>query len=266
MDIVGLIASFLMGTTLGILGGGGSILTVPILVYLFKITPAVATGYSLLIVGISSLMGGLVHIKKGNVNLGVAFLFALPSLVGVNVSRGLLLPNIPEVIADLGFLVLTKDIVVMISFAAIMVAASYTMIKSKAYKPRLEATSGTKPSRMILQGLIVGIIAGFVGAGGGFLILPSLVLLAGLSMRAAVGTSLVIIAFQSLLGFLGDVLRGYAMDWNLLLLVASFAVAGIFLGSVISSKFDEQKLKTAFGWFVLIMGISIILEQIKNLI
>lgn len=265
MECVGYVASITMGIILGLMGGGGSILTVPILVYLFALPPMVATGYSLFVVGTTALIGSIMYIRKGDVDFRAGFAFALPSVIGVNVSRGIIIPQIPAVVAQVGIFIWTKEILVMVTFAALMVAASYSMIQKKSERKPIEAHPLLRIALVGTQGLIVGMIAGFVGAGGGFLIIPALVFMTGLTMRIAVGTSLMIIAFQSLLGFAGDVLRGLTIDWSLLVAVAAFAIIGIVVGSAIAHRIKEQKLKVAFGWFVLVMGVTILLEQLSHL-
>lgn len=265
MEFIGYTASLAMGITLGLMGGGGSILTVPILVYLFALSPMISTGYSLFVVGTTALIGSIMYIRKGDIDLQAGITFALLSVIGVNVSRGLIIPKIPSVVAHVGSFALTKEILVMATFATLMVVASYSMIKRKKDQKPMEAQPAVRIALIATVGLFVGIIAGFVGAGGGFLIIPALVFLAGLSMRIAVGTSLMIIALQSLLGFAGDISRGLIVDWSLLGTVTAFAVVGIIAGSAVAHKIKEQKLKTAFGWFVLFMGVSILLEQLRHL-
>ena len=207
METLGFIASLVMGIILGLMGGGGSILTVPIMVYLFGFSPTVATGNSLFVVGLTALIGSIMYIRKGDIDFKTGFFFAVPSVIGVNVSRGLIIPKIPEIIFSANGFAFTKEILIMVTFASLMIAASYSMIKKKSdRKPR--SVHPTMQAVLIgLQGLVVGLIAGFVGAGGGFLIIPALVLFAGLQMRVAIGTSLMIIALQSLLGFAGDISR-----------------------------------------------------------
>ena len=265
MEWAGYIASFAMGITLGLMGGGGSILTVPILVYLFALSPTLSTGYSLFVVGTTALIGSALYIRKGDVDFQSGFAFALLSVIGVNVSRGFIIPQIPEVVAQAGSFTLTKEILVMVTFAALMVVASYSMIKKKNERRPMKAHPAVRISLMAIAGLIVGTIAGFVGAGGGFLIIPILVFVAGLSMRVAVGTSLMIIAIQSLLGFAGDISRGLMVNWTLLGAVTAFAVIGIVVGSAGAHKIKEQKLKPAFGWFVLVMGITVLIEELRHL-
>lgn len=265
MQYLGYIASILMGVVLGVMGGGGSILTVPILVYIFALSPLVATGYSLFVVGTTALIGSIMYVRNKDVDFQAGFAFAIPSVIGVNISRGLIIPNIPDAIAQLDSFVLTKEILIMTTFAALMIAASYSMIKKQTNQKQTTRRSFTRFAWIALQGLVIGVIAGFVGAGGGFLIIPALVLIAGLNMRKAIGTSLVIIAVQSLLGFVGDLSRGFIVDWSMLLVVTAFSIIGIALGFSVAHKIKEQKLKITFGWFILIMGTVIFLEQLSRL-
>jgi uncharacterized protein len=265
LEALGYIASFIMGITLGLLGGGGSILTVPIMVYLFGFSPTVATGNSLFVVGLTALIGSAMYIRKGEIDFKTGFSFAVPSVIGVNIARGLIIPSIPEVIFSMSNFTLTKEILIMITFAALMIAASYSMIKKKNEQKLNQLHPLKRLALIAFQGLFVGLIAGFVGAGGGFLIIPALVFLAGLSMRVAIGTSLMIIALQSLIGFLGDMTRGAIVSWPQLGSIAVIAVLGIIVGSAIVHKIKEQKLKIAFGWFVLFMGATILIEQLRHL-
>lgn len=264
METLGYIASFVMGIILGLMGGGGSILTVPIMVYLFGLSPTVATGNSLFVVGLTALIGSALYIRKGDVDFKTGLFFAVPSVIGVNVSRGLIIPKIPHILFNFSGFTLTKEILIMATFAALMIAASYSMIKKKSERKRMDAHPLMRVALIAFEGLVVGLIAGFVGAGGGFLIIPALVLLAGLAMKVAIGTSLMIIALQSLIGFAGDIARGAIADWAKLGIIATIAVVGIIVGSAAAHKIKEQQLKTAFGWFVLIMGFTILIEQFRH--
>ena len=261
MEIAGYIASVIIGIALGLIGGGGSILTVPVLVYLFGIDPVIATAYSLFIVGTTSLVGAIPKYRQGLVNLKRAVIFGIPSIMAVFITRKFLVPLIPHHIFNAGSFEITKPILIMVLFAILMVAAAYSMIKNGENE-----NDGTQPQTfnypmIILEGAVVGILTGFVGAGGGFLIIPALVLFSKLPMKLAVGTSLVIIAAKSLIGFTGD-LSHYNMDWKLLLIVTAAAVFGIFIGNAINKKMPAERLKKWFGWFVLIMGIYIIVKEL----
>lgn len=266
MELLGFAASLLMGITLGLMGGGGSILTVPILVYLFSVSPVAATGYSLFVVGTTALIGSLFYVRSKEVDYRTAWAFALPSVIGVNLSRAFVIPYIPAVLLTGEFFTLTKDVVIMVAFAVLMLAASYSMIRKNGVRALAPDYPALSMLRLALTGAGIGLIAGFVGAGGGFLIIPALVFIAALPMRTAVGTSLVIIAFQSLLGFSGDVARGADINWTLLLSITAFAAAGIAIGTVFSGKIKEQKLKIAFGWFVLVMGGILLTEQLHRIL
>lgn len=265
MDILGYIASFVMGIILGVMGGGGSVLTVPIMVYLFGFSPTVATGNALFVVGLTALIGSVFYIRAGDVDFKIGLFFSVPSVIGVNISRALIIPEIPETIVRFNGFSLTNDVLIMATFATLMIAASYAMINSISERKSMEAHNLIRVVLIVLEGLAVGLIAGFVGAGGGFLIVPALVFLAGLSMKVAIGTSLMIIAIQSLLGFTGDVSRGIVVDWLLLVKIAAIAAIGIIGGSSIAHRIKELQLKTAFGWFMLIMGFGILIEQFRHL-
>jgi len=265
METLGYFASFIMGLTLGLMGGGGSILTVPILVYLFGFSPTLAAGHSLFVVGLAALIGSAIHIRKGEIDFKTGFLFAIPSVIGVNLSRGWIIPRIPPTVANFSGFLVTKEILIMATFAILMILASYSMIKKKRERTPAHTQPLQRAAFITLVGLMVGLIAGFVGAGGGFLIIPALVIMAGLPMRVAIGTSLMIIALQSLFGFAGDLARGMSAQWPLLIAVFAIAIIGIAAGSALAHKIKEAQLKTAFGWFVLVMGLAILIEQLTRL-
>lgn len=263
MEILGFIGALMMGLTLGLIGGGGSILTVPILVYLFSVDTVLATAYSLFIVGLTSLIGSFSHISQGNVHWRTAIVFGIPSIISVYLTRMYLVPLIPEQIFSVGSFSLTKPILILIFFAILMVFASYTMIREcKKCKEKPTGEIKYNYPLILTEGFIVGTITGFVGAGGGFLIIPALVILAKLPMKQAVGTSLVIIALKSLIGFMGDVKGSEAINWHFLGNFSVIAIIGIVLGSMLSKKVSDEKLKPAFGYFVLIMGLYIITKEL----
>lgn len=260
-NVIGLFAAITIGLSLGLIGGGGSILTVPALVYLMHVEPVLATAYSLFIVGLSSLIGSVNYMKKGLVSYKTAAVFAIPSLTAVFLTRKYLVPAIPAEILTLGDFVLTKDLAIMLFFAIIMVAAAYSMIRSGKKKDAEPGEIEFNYPLIILEGAVVGVLTGIVGAGGGFLIIPALVILAKLPMKMAVGTSLLIISVKSLIGFLGDISERI-IDWNFLALFSAFAIAGILIGSFVSKYVPSGKLKGAFGWFVLVMGVYIIAKEL----
>lgn len=263
MEILGYFASALIGVSLGLIGGGGSILTVPVLVYLFGVNPVPATAYSLFVVGATSLVGVLPKYRDGMVNLKTALIFGMPAILAVYATRAWLVPMIPEHVASIGDLVVTKAMLMMGLFAILMVFASYSMIRSDQNKAEaaVEGPQQFNYPMILTEGAVVGMLTGLVGAGGGFLIIPALVLFSKLPMKQAVGTSLLIIAAKSLIGFTGD-LSHYQFDWSLLGIITSLAIAGIFIGNRLSRSVDSVKLKKGFGWFVLVMGIYILVKEL----
>ncbi|PWN62462.1 sulfite exporter TauE/SafE family protein [Chryseobacterium viscerum] len=262
MEIIGYTAAVLIGVSLGLIGGGGSILTVPVLVYLFGIDVFLATEYSLFVVGISSLVGSVSYFKKGLVDFKMALVFGIPSVISIFLTRIYLLPLIPEEVLRIENFTVTRNIFLLLIFAGLMVLASYKMIRNSIFEGPLESTTDKNNAlRAAGQGSIVGVLTGLVGAGGGFMIIPALVNLLKIPMKIAIGTSLVIISFNSLIGFVSSV-DHVKIEWKLLISITAIAVAGIIIGSQLSKKIDGRKLKPAFGWFILIMGIYIITKEI----
>ncbi|OCB78533.1 sulfite exporter TauE/SafE family protein [Flavobacterium crassostreae] len=259
MEILGYLASIIIGLSLGLIGGGGSILAVPILVYLFKIHPEQATSYSLFIVGITAMIGSYSHYRLGNLKIKFALVFAIPSIFSVLLVRKFVLHLIPDILLDLPYLVLTKNLLIMVVFAILMIAASISMLQ----KSKKEIASPEINLQMVgFIGFLVGLIIGFLGAGGGFLIIPALLFFANLPIKQAVGTSLFIISINSILGFVGDIITGIVLDYQLLFTISIMAILGLLLGTQLSKKIDGAKLKPAFGWFVLVMGIYIITKEL----
>ena len=261
VQIFGYSASILIGVSLGLIGGGGSILTLPVLVYLLGFSPVLSTAYSLFIVGTTSFVGSINYMRKGLINYQAAFVFAIPSFISVFLTRKYLVPTIPDSLFTLAGFEVTKNIGIMLFFALVMLAASYSMIMSKKKEDEESEKLKFNYPLIGLEGAVVGILTGIVGAGGGFLIIPALVLLARLPMKMAVGTSLLIIATKSLIGFMGDI-SNINVNWTFLLQFTSLSVIGIFIGSYFSKFIEGEKLKKSFGWFVLVMGIYIITKEI----
>lgn len=261
MEFAGYAASILVGLVLGLLGGGGSILSIPILVYLFGVEPVLASAYSLFIVGTTSLVGAIPKYKEQLVHLRTGLIFGLPSIASIFITRKWLVPAIPEVIVQVeGFLV-TKRILLLGIFAVLMVLASIPMIRGK--RDMTSANEKFRTFLVVVEGIVIGFLTGLVGAGGGFLIIPALVFLTGLQFKTAVGTSLFIIAINSLMGFIGDLLN-YTMDWKLLLSVTALAVVGILIGNKFSRKISAIRLRIAFGWFTLVIGIYMLSRELMS--
>jgi len=259
-DTLGYIAAILIGVTLGLIGAGGSILTVPILVYLMGVKPVTATAYSLFVVGLTALVGALAYMRQELVSYRIALLFSVPSFIGVFLARRFIMPAIPSEIGYVGEFLITKNFSVMVLFAILMLLGSISMIRQRE---TIEKTPVRRFNRTLIfaEGFAVGLLTGLIGAGGGFLIIPALVVLAKLPMKLVVGTSLLIIAVKSLLGFTGD-LGQVNINWSLLLQFSLFAVVGIFIGSYASRFISGGKLKPAFGWFVLAMGVYVIVREV----
>ena len=261
MEILGYLGALLIGLVLGLTGGGGSMLTVPILTYILLINPVTATAYSLFVVGTTSAFGAFQNAKNGLVDFKNGFLFAVPSFVAVYVTRRFLVPEIPEVIISNPF-ILKKGTFLMIFFGIIMLLAAFSMLKKKSNQT--ENQTETSVYSLIIQTFLIGIIIGLVGAGGGFLIIPSLVLFAKLPMKKAIGTSLFIIAINSLIGFLGDV-QNLPIDWSFLLVFTALSIIGIFIGMYLSKFTNETQLKKGFAYFVLAMALVIFYKEITAL-
>lgn len=261
MIAAGYIASLLIGLSLGLIGGGGSILTVPVLVYLFGVDPVLATAYSLFIVGATSLVGAFPKYKNGEINIKTAVIFGIPSIISVYATRAFIVPAIPTEVFTIGTFVVTKAILMMMIFAVLMVFASVSMIKGNNNNQEENGEQVFNYPMILLEGTIVGVLTGLVGAGGGFLIIPALVIFSKLPMKQAIGTSLLIIAAKSLIGFTGD-LGKQTMDWQLLISVTILAIIGIFMGNLLGKKVSANSLKKGFGWFVLVMGIYIIIKEL----
>lgn len=262
LQLAGFGASILIGVSLGLIGGGGSILTVPVLVYLLGVNPLMSTTYSLFVVGTTSLVGSFNYMRQHQINYKAAAIFSIPSFLAVYLTRRFIVPSVPDPVFSTPTFVLSKSMAIMIFFALIMLVASMSMILDKSHKD--QHPSGELHFNLpviALDGILVGILTGIVGAGGGFLIIPALVLMVRLPMKMAVGTSLLIIAANTLIGFWGGTANLH-IDWPFLIKFTTLSVIGIMLGTFLSKYVPGEKLKKAFGWFVLLMGIYIISREV----
>lgn len=263
IEILGYFGSLVIGLVLGLIGGGGSILTVPILVYLLAVNPVTATAYSLFVVGATSLVGAIKNMKNKQVDFRTAFVFAVPAFIAVYATRMYIVPSIPDHLFNLFGFEVTKNIGIMLFFAIIMVVSAVSMILNNNGKDEVVDKVSYNYPLIIIEGIAVGLLTGIVGAGGGFLIIPALVLLAKLPMKKAVATSLLIIAIKSLIGFIGDI-QNMEIDWVFLLIFTGLSIVGIFIGIYLSKFIDGKKLKKSFGWFVLVMGIYIVWKELTK--
>lgn len=261
MEIIGYFTALLIGISLGLIGGGGSILTIPVLVYLFALDPLSATGYSLFIVGFSSLAGAIMKYRQNEVDTRAAGYFGLTSIITVLLVRKFILPAIPDHLLTIGNLNITKSLATLFLFAIIMIISSIHMI-GKNPKNNSSLKKPVSASGALIRGVEVGILTGFIGAGGGFVIIPVLIFSFQLPMKTAIGTSLLIIAANSLFGFAGDLLSSYSFDWLLLGKITAISCAGIFIGDRLSNHISGNRLKKGFGFFVLSVGCYIILHEI----
>lgn len=260
---IGYFFAVFVGITMGILGSGGSILSVPILVYIMGVNPIFATGYSLFIVGSTAAIGGIKKIFVKEFDFKMSICFGLPSIIAVFFTRKFIVPGIPKVVLVIQNFVVTKEVFLMLIFAIVMIIASTRMINSaKNDSIEIVKKESKSPIILIVLGILIGSLAGLVGAGGGFMIIPALVLFMKLDMKKAIGTSLLIIASQSLIGFLGEISSNDRIDWNLLLTFTFCSIIGIFIGNRLSAKINPTELKKGFGWFVLVMGIYILSKEI----
>lgn len=264
--LLGWIGALSMGGVLGILGAGGSILTVPILVYGFGMDPVSASAQSLFIVGTTAALGAVLAARKQLVRFQVALLFAAPAMTAVVLVRKIVVAKLPPTLLEWGPVTLTKGAFVMIVFAILMLAAARAMLRPSRPRPEpashFHGLSGAKLAlQQAAQGVGVGALTGLVGAGGGFLIIPALVHFARLNMKEAVGTSLLVIAINSLVGFAGDVGRT-TIHWDILLPFAALAFAGMLAGRKFTHGVSNERLKPAFGWFVLAIGSAILLKEL----
>jgi len=258
LEFIGYIGALLIGIVLGITGGGGSILTVPILVYVLGMNPLIATSYSLFVVGTTSAFGTFQNFKKSLVDPATAVKFAIPSVLGVYLTRKFIVHKLPEVLFYFGSLQLTRATFLMILFALVMFMAAYSMLKPQKEMDEPKSKSLLESS---LQLFFVGMLIGLIGAGGGFLIIPALVKIAKLPMKKAIGTSLLIITINSFFGFIGD-LELTVINWGFLLPFTGVSVIGIFIGLKIQHLIDENLLKKLFGIFVLVMSLLILYQEL----
>ncbi len=261
MPIFGYIASVLIGFSLGLIGGGGSILTVPVLVYLFHLDPVLSTAYSLFIVGSTSLAGGIRFYPKKLIDFKAVWMFGIPSIITVMLTRKFFLPLLPDTIVTIGDFVLSKGMLLMLVFALLMFFSAMRMIRQSKLNEEPKEKRKHHVFYLVLQGLFVGFVTGLLGAGGGFLIIPALVLLMHIPMKKAVGTSLAIIAINSLSGFLFS-LGTFPIDWPELLSITGIAIIGVLIGISLSAKVSGASLKKGFGWFVLCMAFYIIIREL----
>lgn len=257
MEILGYALALLIGLSLGLIGGGGSILALPVLVYIFGVPELDATSYSFFVVGIAAWVGTIQKSKDRLVDFKTALIFGIPSILSVYFARFFFLPIIPESfnIADFSF---EKGNALMIFFSFIMISAGFSSISKS--KENLNASVFSVYS-LVIAGFLEGLLTGTVGAGGGFLIIPLLHRFGKLEIKKAMATSLLIISIKSTLGFAGDLTR-FSPNWFILLPFSAMAIGGIFLGNWLAKKVSSSSLKKGFGWFLIALGFLIFAKEL----
>lgn len=255
MVLLGYASALLMGLLLGLLGGGGSIFGVPILVYFFGLSPAVATGYALCVVGLTAFSGAFLYMRKGALDLRVLLRFAGPALPMVWFVRGYVVPSMPDV-----FWGVRKDTFLLVFFACVMMLSAYMMLRKKHITEKSEVVEASW-LRMFLASVSVGALTGFAGAGGGFLITPALLAFFNLPMHRAVATSLGVIACNAGIGFVADLYAGLAVDLRFLAGFLTVTLLGMALGVRINPHVSVARLKALFGWIAFSVGFFMLVRE-----
>ncbi len=266
-EIFGYLSAILIGVSLGLLGGGGSILSIPVLAYLFHVDEKLATAYSLFIVGATAAVGGIKQARKGLVNWRIVIIFGVPALIGLTIVRRLVIPNLPEDLFQVGSIMITRRILMFGLFALLMIPAAFSMLKKRNMEEQPDSNEVNYNYPLIVTAsFLLGMILGFVGAGGGFLLIPILVFFGKLPMKEAVATSLVIIALNSLIGFIISDAFTQPIDWKFLGMVTGLALVGIFIGTHLSQFINGVSLRRYFGYFIILIAIFIFYMEffIKN--
>ncbi|TKC09170.1 sulfite exporter TauE/SafE family protein [Pedobacter frigoris] len=260
MELIGYCACALIGISLGLIGAGGSILMVPVLVFLFRMPPVLATSYSLFVVGITSFFAATGKFRKGDVLVGSALTFGLTSMVAVVAIRQFVIPIMPKSFGHLGHATLSYDLLSIVLFACLMILAAIVMINKSGKTDCVTMEGSSSFMLSIPYALLIGTVTGFLGAGGGFILIPVMTLMLGMDIKKAVGTSLAVVALNSLSGFAND-LNHVDINWKFLLVISAMALLGSIAGARIADRVNSKKLKAGFGWFILMLGILIITRE-----
>lgn len=260
MIVLGILLAIVVGITLGLVGSGGTILTVPILVYVMGVDPVLATTYSLFAIGVTSFVGGVKGLITRTVDIKKALIFGIPSLFMVYITRMFILPLLPDVII-IGPYTIHQNSALMMLFAVVMLGASIAMIRRQDERIVYINERKVSITKVIAEGGAIGLVTGLVGAGGGFLIIPALVNFFRMPIKNAVSTSLVIIAVNSFFGLLGDTEKFERFDWQMLLSYTVAVIAGMFAGFSVSKRVDGSVLKVIFGYLILCIGTYILISE-----
>ncbi len=260
MEIIGYVWAALIGLLMGLLGGGGSVLTIPVFIYLFGLEEGYAAAYSLFVIGSTSIVGAVRNVIKQNVDYNSALLVGLPSITSVFLTTSYLVPRIPVEIFSLNDFTLLRSKAMMIIFSALLITAAVLILKKKRINEKQLKPKKTPRALLLFLGVMIGLLAGLVGVGGGFLIVPILILVANIPMKKAVGTTLLIIALNSTLGFIGH-LFNKTIDWAFLLPFSAVSIIGIIIGMYLSKFVSGAKLKKAFAYFLMVMVIYVMYAE-----
>lgn len=261
--ILGVFLFFLIGMTLSLLGSGGEILTIPVLVYVFGINPYWATSYSLFIMGIANWAATIDNIKKKHIFYKIGLYFAIPGLIVTFLIRRFILPIIPDIVFESEMISISKGSAIMLVFSLLIFFTAVKTLKGKAVNEN--SSIDFSPVKSMLQGGGIGLVTGFAGAGGGFLIVPALFFGSKLPMRKAIATSLFIISITTSLGFLGDFNPSVHMDWPFLIYCTIASLAGVLIANTVKDKFTNKGLKLFFGYLILGLGIFVLFTEINKL-
>jgi uncharacterized membrane protein YfcA len=257
-------ASVVIGLCLGLIGAGGSILTIPVFVYILKTSPVASTIYSMFVVGICSFTGAIIAFTKKLVDIKAAVVFGLPSVAGVFIARKLIFPLVPEQLFSIGSMAITKDVFIMLVLAIIMLIVSIKMLKKKSANVTVRNAERKNTNAIFfLQGICTGIVTGLLGVGGGFLIVPALLLWLKLPVKTAIGTTLFIITINSAAGFITSY-TSVLIQWPLMIKFAIGAIAGILAGSKLSEKIKADYLKKILAWFIIITSVYVLYKQFQR--
>ncbi len=261
IEFFGFVGAFFIGLIMGLLGGGGSILAVPILAYIFHFDEKIATAYSLCIVGSTGLIGGIKQATKKMVDWKVVYQFGIPAVIGITLVRAFLIPALPSNLFTINDFIVTRRMAMFGLFAFLMVFAAISMLKGKNKEKSEYLKQPNFNNMLVIQGFLIGGLTGMVGAGGGFLIVPALMMVAKLKMKRASATSLVIIAINSLIGFfIGDALH-IKIDWNFLSIFIGISMVGILVGTYINKFLPVEFLKKTFALFIILMAVFMFIEE-----
>jgi len=260
-EIIGYIGALLIGLVMGLTGSGGSILSIPILAYLFQFDEKTATAYSLFVVGVTALSGSVRGVLDRMVNYKAVLFLGVPAIIGVLTVRRVVVPVLPEVLFHIGEFEFTRRMLVFGLFSILLFIASHSMLN----KSNVNLETGNQKfvfhPMIVTEGLFLGLFMGLIGAGGGFLIVPALMLIAKLPIKKAIGTSLFIVSLNSLIGFFfGDFLY-MEIDWKFLGVFSIISFIGIFIGGVLAKRTNGVKLKQYFAYFIIAMGIFMFIKE-----